>query len=503
MVEQLHEGGLKVLLWQIPIHKFLYGAVHEQRDRDEQVLLANGYAVKNSDGTPYTLPYNWFKDCHIVDFTNPQACGWWFAKRRYLVEEIGVDGFKTDGGEFVFGHDLQFHDGSTGREMRNLYPNLYVGSYYRFVQQHAPDGGITFSRAGYTGAQRYPLHWAGDERSTFAAFRSSVIAGLTSGMAGIPFWGWDLAGFHGDIPTAELFVRSAQMAAFCPVMQYHAETKGEFNQDRTPWNIADRTGDMDAIRLYKKVADLRMNLLPYIYREAIESSRSGKPIMRAMLLAFPDDPRCTEMISQYMFGDSLLVAPVMDEGATTKQVYFPEGSWLSLLGSHELAGPAAVTVRAELADIPVYIRQNSIVPLNLGRELRLCSHVGNRVDRYERLVFCVYVKTEARLRFEDDLGTELALAASRHGGMLLLEWSGAAEAAGGDIVIVVRRQAEALAVVEQVGPEARLPDERMYDEAAAKDALRPGTYFRDGADLLVCVSSAAGSRRLVVKGTDL
>jgi alpha-glucosidase (family GH31 glycosyl hydrolase) len=539
MMEQLHAGGLKVLLWQIPIHKFLYGAVHEQRDRDEAALLEGGYAVSNGDGTPYTLPYNWFKDCHIVDFTNPRACDWWFAKRRYLVEEVGVDGFKTDGGEFVFGHDLQFHDGSTGREMRNLYPNLYVGSYYRFVQQHAPDGGITFSRAGYTGAQRYPLHWAGDERSTFAAFRSSVIAGLTSGMAGIPFWGWDLAGFHGDIPTSELFVRSAQMAAFCPVMQYHAETKGEFNQDRTPWNIAERTGDMDAIHLYKKYADLRMNLLPYIYREAIESSRSGKPMMRAMLLAFPDDPRCTEMIGQYMFGDSLLVAPVMEEGATTKTMYFPEGSWVSLFDSHELAGPAAVVVRAELPDVPVYIRQDRIVPLNLGQELRLCGHVGNRVDRYERLAFCLYVKTEARLRFGDDLGTELDLAASRNGGTLLMEWSGALEAAGGEIVIIVRGQDEATSVTEQYRPgeeelwskveevtlsveesrpnaesrqyvdeappnsEGWLPNGRPYAEAIGKDTLRPGTYCWDGADLLVCVSGAVGSGRLVVTGTDV
>ena len=74
------------------------------------------------------MPYNWFKDCHILDFTNPEAVKWWFNKRRYLADEIGVDGFKTDGGEFVFGHDLQFHDGSTGREMRNLYPNLYVAA---------------------------------------------------------------------------------------------------------------------------------------------------------------------------------------------------------------------------------------------------------------------------------------------------------------------------------------------------------------------------------------
>jgi alpha-glucosidase (family GH31 glycosyl hydrolase) len=500
MVQELHDNGLKVLLWQIPIHKFMYGVPHEQRDRDEDALLANGYAVKNADGSPYTLPYNWFKDCHILDFTNPEACDWWFAKRRYLVEEVGVDGFKTDGGEFVFGHDLQFQDGSTGREMRNLYPNLYVGSYYDFVQKHVPGGGITFSRAGYTGAQRYPLHWAGDERSTYAAFRSSMIAGLTSGMAGIVFWGWDLAGFHGDIPSAELFIRSAQMAAFCPVMQYHAETKGEFNQDRTPWNIAERTGNPDAIRLYKRYADLRMNLLPYVYREAIESHQTGKPMMRAMLLAFPDDPRCTEMISQYMFGDSLLVAPVMDEGATAKQVYFPEGSWISLCGSMEAEGPAYATVRAELADIPVFIRQDRIVPLNLGRDLRPGSHVGNRIDRYERLSFHVYVKSEARLAFEDDLGTKLILTAVRDTDRLLLEWSGVPEEG---LVAVVRGQkraaAVAVAVVQgQKGAAAVAVADggHPYSEARSKEELKPGMFIREVNDLYVCVGQ--GSGRLAV-----
>jgi hypothetical protein len=153
----------------------------------------------------------------------------------------------------------------------------------------------------------------------------------------------------------------------------------------------------------------------------------------------------------------------------------------------------------------VYIRQDRIVPLNLGQELQLCGHVGNRVDRYERLAFCVYVKTEARLRFEDDLGTELDLAASRHGGTLLLEWSGALEAAGGELVIVVRGQNGATSVAEQYRPnsEGWLPNGRPYAEAMGKDTLRPGTYCWDGADLLVCASGAVGSGRLVVTGTDV
>lgn len=480
MVEELHSNGLKVLLWQIPIHKTLNGAVHGQRDQDERTMLEKGYHVKNGDGTPFILPYNWFKDCHIVDYTNPEAKKWWFDKRKYLVQEVGVDGFKTDGGEFAFGHELRFHDGSTGREMRNLYPNLYAASYWEFLQQYAPDGGITFSRAGYTGAQRYPLHWAGDERSTFQAFRSSVIAGLTCSMSGIPFWGWDLGGFHGDIPTAELFIRGAQMAAFCPVMQYHAETKGEFNQDRTPWNIAERTGRPEVTGLYKRYADIRMNLLPYVYDQAIRTSRSGIPMMRAMMLQYPDDAHAVEMTGQYMFGDSLLVAPVTEEGHTSKEVYFPEGSWVSLFSPEEAEGPRLVKVPAALGEIPVYMKQDSILSMNLADDYRLGGHVGNRTDRYEHLCFSLYVKDRVSTRFEDDLGYRVDMKAVREGEGLNLSWSSS--------------RSERLTWIVRKQPSVQFAacGDQLLQLVDRPESLRPGAYaFRDG-DLFLCVEGASG-----------
>lgn len=409
MVENLHANGLKVLLWQIPIHKYMYGVPHHQRDLDEKAFLENSYQVNNADGLPYTIPYNWFKDCHILDFTNPKAKEWWFNKRLYLLQDIGIDGFKTDGGECVFGREVQFYNGKTGDEMRNQYPNAYIGSYYEFVQQHVEGGGITFSRAGYAGAQKFPLHWAGDERSTYPAFRASVIAGLTSGMSGIPFWGWDLGGFHGDIPTAELFIRSTQMAAFCPVMQYHAETKGELNQDRTPWNIAERTNTPIVLDIYKKYADLRMNLLPYIYEQAMLSSHLGVPMMRAMILQYPADPSCIQLTEQYMFGESLLVAPIVEEGAFTKNVYFPQGSWISLFTQHEVFGSKLEQLKVELDEMVVYMKGNSVVPLNLTNNYNLFAHVGNSVDQYEELCFYVYIQDEVSYRFHDDLNNEMDL----------------------------------------------------------------------------------------------
>ena len=147
-------------------------------------------------------------------------------KRRYLVEELGVDGFKTDGGEHAWGHDLRYADGTRGDETQQPVPR----PLRRGVPTCWTARRVTFSRAGFTGSAASPCHWAGDEDSTWEAYRASITAGLTAGIGGIFFWGWDLAGFSGEIPDAELYLRATAMACFCPIMQYHSE----FNHHRTP-----------------------------------------------------------------------------------------------------------------------------------------------------------------------------------------------------------------------------------------------------------------------------
>jgi len=386
MVDYLHDNGLKLILWQIPIVKYLNKQRHPLKDQDEAYMIEQGYVVRNEDGSPYRIPENWFTESLIMDFSHEVGREWWFKKRQYLID-IGVDGFKTDGGEFVFGKKLKFANGQTGSEMRNQYPNDYVSAYYDFARQN---DGITFSRAGYTGAQNFPAHWAGDERSTFAAFRRSLIAGINSGMSGIPFWSWDLAGFNGDIPTAELFMRSAAMAAFCPIMQYHAESKAEFNQDRTPWNIAERTGQQKVIDVYRFFANVRMNLLPYIYQEARKASESGLPMMRALMIDYPNDARVRGLYDQYMFGESLLVAPIIEEGSVTRNVYLPEGVWFDLWTNEKLEGPTMIRVDAQVDRIPVFVKVNQALLLNVDDSKQLGSWVGNDVTAYTKPLCRVY-----------------------------------------------------------------------------------------------------------------
>lgn len=382
LVKYINDHGMELILWQIPIMKYLNRQHHLQKDNDESFMLDKQYYIKDNNKEPYRIPEGWFKESLLMDFSNQEGAKWWFDKRKYLLD-IGVAGFKTDGGEMVFGEQLVFADQRIGSEMRNAYPNDYIKAYYDFSQEHRPNNAMTFSRAGYTGAQQFPAHWAGDERSTFDAFKRSLIAGLSSGLSGVIMWGWDLAGFNGEVPTVELFIRSAQMAAFCPIMQYHAESKAEFNQDRTPWNIADRTKDDRAISGYRFFANLRMNLLPYIVEQAKLSAEAGIPLMRAMVLQYSDDPKTYSMYDQYFFGEHLLVAPIIEEGVEKRSVYLPKNKWVNLFNKQVFNGSRFVDVEAPLMEIPVFQKNNSCIISNVSKdEATLGSYVGSEVNSY-------------------------------------------------------------------------------------------------------------------------
>lgn len=387
MIDRLHAAGIHLILRQIPALKDVLES-HDQHDRDVEHAIRHGYVVQNCDGSPYRNPFFWFNNAYIPDFTNQDAAAWWLSKRRYLLDEMGVDGFKTDGGEHLAGRGLCASNGLRGDELVNAYPDLYVGAYHRFATERRNGDGLTFSRAGHTHAGSFPAHWAGDENSTWDAFRRSIIAGLTAGLSGVTFWGWDIAGFSDALPSPELYLRAAAMATFCPIMQYHSEWNppGQPSRDRTPWNIAGKTGDARAIDLFRHFANLRMNLLPYIAREARAALDSGMPLMRALFLDFPDDPTAWAIQDQYLFGRDLLVAPVVIEGATSRAVYLPEGAWFDFWTGDEHRGPTTIDVAMGLDRIPVFARGGSALPLRLGPKGELCEPTGNGVSLTNGLV---------------------------------------------------------------------------------------------------------------------
>jgi len=362
MVDELHARGIKVVLWQIPLLKTRADLPPDTPD-DAQVLLegaamvAGDHCVREADGTPYHNRGWWFPKALMPDLSVQRTRDWWTAKRRYLVEELGIDGFKTDGGEHAWGDDLGYADGRRGDEGNNLYPVHYARAFGDLLRS-AGKAPVTFSRAGFTGSQAHGLFWAGDEDSTWEAFRWTLNAGITAASCGIVYWGWDLAGFSGPVPDAELYVRAAAAAAFMPVMQYHSEFHHHRRplRDRTPWNVAEQSGDPTVVDDFRRLAHLRERLVPYLAEQARRTVATSRPLMRGLFFDWPDDPQVWAWPAEYLLGDDLLVHPVTEPGATTWRTYLPAGRWVDLWtgGAHD--GGAVVEREVPRAVVPVYVR---------------------------------------------------------------------------------------------------------------------------------------------------
>lgn len=397
MIDELHQAGLRLVLWQNPVIK--HGEPTDQLDEpqnnaDQEYAIQQGFVVTKADGSPHRVESHapWFGKSLVLDFTNQKAADWWFNKREYLLTEMGVDGFKTDGGEHIWDTETQFYNGMHGSRGINCYPVAYEGAYRYFLEAHRGEDHVLFSRAGYTGVQQVSCHWAGDENSTWDAFRATLRAMLNVGLCGVSFFGWDIAGFAGPIPSSELYLRSMAFSVFCPIMQYHSDVNARRkpSRDRTPWNIQEQTSDPDVISIFRQLTNLRMNLIPYILGQARDSSQSGLPLMRALPLEYPKDVTCWDFPYEYMFGDALLVAPVTEEGASTWPVYLPEGEWCDFWSGEIYSGSQVITISTPRDRIPVFQRKGSIVPLNLGNTLELCSPVGNSTEAITNLVFLIF-----------------------------------------------------------------------------------------------------------------
>lgn len=335
-VRRIREAGLHLILWQIPVIKQEHdGAPGAQLLEDEREAVEKKLCIFLKSGVPYRIPEGvWFSGSLLPDFTNPETLAWWFEKRKYLLD-MGVEGFKTDGGEFLLDDTAVLHDGSSGMEAHNQYPGQYIAAYHRFMEENGVRG-LTFSRADSTGAQTRPIHWAGDQLSTWNELRSQLQAGISSGLSGVLFWGFDIGGFAGELPSVELYLRATEFGCFSPVMQWHAEPRSGqfyathedgFNNDRSPWNLADKLHEPRILEISVKYAKLRKALQPYLIQEAAWCTEHGRPMMAHLCLDFPEDENACACADQYMLGRDLLVCPIVEEGVTVRRVWLPQGIW--------------------------------------------------------------------------------------------------------------------------------------------------------------------------------
>ena len=360
MVDELHERDIRVHLWQIPLIKMRPHPTGQAR-ADAEAAVRDDVLIREPAPDGRLRPYRnrgwWFPLGLMPDLTDERAARWWTEKRRYLVDEVGIDGFKTDGGEHAWGAELVYLDGRRGDEKNNLFPVHYAAAYGDLLRRSgkAP---VTFSRAGFTGSQAHGAFWAGDENSTWEAFRWSLTAGITAAASGIVHWGWDIAGFSGDVPTAELYLRSTAAATFVPIMQYHSEFNHHRrpSRDRTPWNVAERTGDDRVVPVFRRFAEMRERLVPYLAASARRAIDAGEPLMRPLFFDHPHDDEVWRHPFQWMLGDGLLVTPVVEEGAVRSVAYLPAGVWRDATTGDRVDGERVVEREAPIDAPPVWVR---------------------------------------------------------------------------------------------------------------------------------------------------
>lgn len=360
MVDELHACDIALLLWQIPLIK-MRPHPRGQTRHDADAAVRENVLIKEPGPDGRLRPYRnrgwWFPLGLMPDLTDERAAHWWTEKRRYLVDELGIDGFKTDGGEHAWGRELHYLDGRRGDEANNTFPVAYAKAYGDLLRREGK-ARVTFSRAGFTGSQAHGAMWAGDENSTWEAFRWSLFAGLNATASGVLYWGWDIAGFSGDIPSAELYLRSMAAAAFVPIMQYHSEFNHHRtpSRDRTPWNIAERTGDARVLPGVQHLVALRERLVPYLSAESAWAIERGTSLMRPLFFDWPNEERLWGAPLQWMLGRDILVSPVTDEGALDHGTTLPAGEWVHAFSGTAVAGGGVDTRRVPWDQAPVYVR---------------------------------------------------------------------------------------------------------------------------------------------------
>ncbi len=342
IIDKYHKKGLKVCCWTNP-----YVAQNTDMFREG---VEKGYFLMRADGKGVKQVDNWQPGMAIVDFTNPDAAAWFAGKIRELLQ-TGVDAIKTDFGERI-PVDVVYHDGSNPVDMHNYYTFLYNRTVFRTIEEErGKNQAVLFARSATAGSQQFPVHWGGDCFASYASMAETLHAGLSFAMSGFAFWSHDISGFE-STATPDLYKRWVQFGMFSTHSRLHGS-----DTYRVPWIFDEES--VDVVRTFSR---LKCRLMPYIYRMAAIAHEKGTPVCRPMPFAYPDDRACQYLDLQYMFGESILVAPIFND-QSIGECYLPDGKWISLLDSEVLEGGKWHRKKYSYLDFPVFVRENSLLAI--------------------------------------------------------------------------------------------------------------------------------------------
>lgn len=332
MLKDLKSQGFHVCLWQLPYFT--------PKNRYFPELIKKDMYVKNGNGE---LPY----EDVVLDFSNPETVNWYQNKSAGLLN-IGVSAIKVDFGEAAPLNGI-YASGKSGWYEHNLYPVRYDMAVSEITKKLHNEN-IMWARAAWAGSQRYPLHWGGDAATTNTGMLGTLRAGLSFGLSGFSFWSHDMGGFVKSTPE-DLYCR------WLPFGFLTSHTRAHGAPPTEPW-LYDSKRVQD---VFRKSAEMKYRLMPYVYAQAKECTEKGLPMLRALFVEFPDDPGAWKVDDEYLFGSQILVAPLLESGITGRTVYLPEGKWIDYQTEKVYEG-GWHKIEAGSLPIIMLVRDGSVLP---------------------------------------------------------------------------------------------------------------------------------------------
>ena len=331
MLKQLKNDGFHTCLWQLPYFT--------PKNRFFSEIIQQGLHVRNADGG---MPV----EDAILDFSNPQTVAWYQQKIAGLLRQ-GVSTIKCDFGEAA-PYNGFYHSGCGGLYEHNLYPLRYNKALWEVVEREHPDEGVIWARSAWAGSQRYALHWGGDAATNNIGMLGDLRGGLSFGLSGFSFWSHDMGGFVTASPE-DIYRR------WLPFGFLSSHTRAHGAPPTEPWLISE-----SFTKAFRDCAEMKYKLMPYVYAQAKDCSERGLPMVRALLVEFPDDPGAWLVEDEYMFGSQMLVAPLLESG-NSRTVYLPHGQWIDYQTGKVYAS-GYQTIEAGSIPAIILVRDGSVIP---------------------------------------------------------------------------------------------------------------------------------------------